>query len=365
MMPVRRLIAALVVAFAAAGVAAAAPLDTPFRGARVDAGWTEAVVVVSDLDRSIAYFGAVAGWQVRARASTPRALLDFWGLPAKAAGREVLLCNPGDDYGCVRLVRLTGVAQTQIRDSALPWETGGVFSLMTRSRDIQGAYRRAVALGFGGFSPPTGFDYQGVALSNVVLRGPDGVNVAIYQRDRPALTGWATIRRLSSPFNAMQMVRDRDAARDFYTGVFGYGVLANADFFDASAGVNNFAVPQNLVTTLPRRHAILGIDVNGLADAGGEPAGGDDAVRRSEGARPGGRRPHPQPRHRGPALSHAHPGRLCGPRPGGGLCGARSGHGDRARLGRRAHRRHHQPGRGGQRADRAGGPVGRNQEEQR
>jgi len=250
-------------------LAAAAPPDTPFRDLKPDTGWSEAVVSVSDLDRTIRYFVEVAGWTVRARADTPRAVLALWGLPPTATAREALVCNAGDEYGCVRLIRFAGVAQAQMRPSAMPWDTGGVFSLMTRARDLRAAYDRAVALGYGGFSEPTRFDYQGVHLSNVVLRGPDGVNIAIYQRDAPALTGWATITKLSSPFNAMQTVRDRDAARDFYVRVFGYGVLANADFVDAAPGPNNFAVPQNMVTTLPRRHAILGIGVNGLANAAG------------------------------------------------------------------------------------------------
>ena len=250
------------------GLAHAAP-NTPFRDLKPDTGWSEAIVSVSNLARSIEYFDKVAGWKVVARNKTPRGAMDYWQLPDAAKGDEALLCNPGDSYGCVRLIQFSGVAQVQIRSSAQPWETGGIFSLMTRSRDLDGAFARSRALGFSGYSDPTLFDYQGVQLENVVLRGPDGVNIAIYQRNRPNLEGWETIRKLSSPFNAMQMVRSRDASRDFYITALGYGILANADFTDTVAGPNNFAIPSNLVTSIPRRHAIMGIGVKGLADAAG------------------------------------------------------------------------------------------------
>ncbi|MFO0333918.1 MAG: VOC family protein [Pseudomonadota bacterium] len=244
--------------------------DTPFGPPVVDGGWSEAVVSVSSLARSIEWLTSVARWEVRRRGTTDPALLKHWGLPPTASGAEALLCNPGDQSACVRLIRFLGVpSQVQIRSGAQAWEPGGIYSLMTRSRDTEAAFARHVALGYTGVSDPIFFDYQGVQIRNVVLRGPDGVNLAIYERVRPPLSGWTTIRGLSSPFNAMQMVRDRDRARDFYLRVFGYEVLSNAEFLDPKPGPNNFGVPANLVTSVSRRHAILGIGVAGLGDAAG------------------------------------------------------------------------------------------------
>jgi catechol 2,3-dioxygenase-like lactoylglutathione lyase family enzyme len=239
---------------------AALSLDTPFVGVVPDGGWTEAIVIVADLRRALEFYTVVAGWQPVARGRTSPELLRLWRLPRAASGTEVLLGNPGDGSGFVRLVQFQDVGpQVQIRSSAMPWDTGGVFSLMTRSRDLDGAYLRAQRLGYSGFNEPTEFNFGGVVLRNVVIRGPDGVNVAIYQRQRPALVGWSTIRKLSLPFNAMQMVRNRDVTRDFYSRVFGYGTLGNAEFLDTVPGPNNFALPENLVTRIPRRYAIMTI----------------------------------------------------------------------------------------------------------
>jgi len=255
----------------AAGLLAAATLpwlsprpahaETPFSEPRPDAGWSEAVVVVSDLARMDAVLDAVAGWQPAWRGPTPAAVLPLWGLPAAASGTEVLLQNPGDRAGFVRLVQLAGVgAQRQIRSSAMPWDTGGVFSLMTRSRDLDGAFSRAQALGFSAFNDPVDFDFGGVVLRNVVLRLPDGLNLAIYERRKPLLNGWDTIRKLSAPFNAMQTVAHRDGTRDFYKAVLGYTPLADSTFLDPAPGPNNFALPHNLTTRIERRFAIMAIE---------------------------------------------------------------------------------------------------------
>lgn len=264
------LVSVLSAPFAASAAATPSPhIDTPFGKPQADLGWSEAVISVSRLGVMEEFLTQVAQWRVVSRGETDPALLRHWGLPPEARAREALLCNPGDQSGCVRLIEFSGVPQVQIRSGAQPWETGGIFSLMTRSRDIDGAFARARSLGYAGFSDPIHFDYKGVRLKNMVLRGPDGVNLAIYQREIPSLEGWSTIRGLSSPFNAMQMVRNREVSRAFWMEVLGYSSLSDAEFLDDKPGENNFALPANLVTSVSRRHSILGKGVAGLANGAG------------------------------------------------------------------------------------------------
>jgi catechol 2,3-dioxygenase-like lactoylglutathione lyase family enzyme len=236
------------------------PPATYFAAARADAGWAEAVLIVRSLQRTSAWLEEVAGWTVRDRSRTRPELLRLWELPQGAEGREWLMGNPGDASGLVRLVELEGAGpQQEIRASGMPWDTGGVFSLMTRSRALDAAFARHQAMGFSAFNDPQDFDFGGVVLRNIVLRGPDGVNLAIYERVSPRLTGWTTIRKLSAPFNAMQMVRDVGAARRFYEGLFGYAPVAAGRFLDPAPAPNNFALPQNLATTSPRDYAIMAV----------------------------------------------------------------------------------------------------------
>ncbi len=232
-----------------------------FDAPRPDAGWAEAVVVVRSLERTAGWLAEVAGWAPRGpEQATPASVLRLWQLPAAASGRELLLGNPGDESGFVRLVQLENAGpQVEIRSSAMTWDTGGVFSLMTRARDLDAAFARHQAMGFSAFNDPTDFDFGGVILRNIVLRGPDGVNIAIYERKKPLLVGWETISKLSAPFNAMQMVRDVRAARRFYETLFGYAPVAAGSFIDPAESPNNFALPQNIATERPRDYAIMAV----------------------------------------------------------------------------------------------------------
>ena len=47
----------------------------------------------------------------------------------------------------VRLIQVDGVSHQPIRGSAQPWDTGGIFLLLIRFRDIEGVLRRANDIG--------------------------------------------------------------------------------------------------------------------------------------------------------------------------------------------------------------------------
>jgi catechol 2,3-dioxygenase-like lactoylglutathione lyase family enzyme len=259
----RRLFLAGAAALVAAPLLGQTVIPQSFFGpARDDAGWAEAVVVVRSLARTTDWLGEVAGWSARrADMATPAAVLRLWGLPEGAEGRERVLGNAGDESGLVRLVELENAGpQVEIRGNGMTWDTGGVFSLMTRSRSLDAVYARHQAMGYSAFNEPTDFDFGGVVLRNIVLRGPDGVNIAIYERRSPLLVGWQTIRKLSAPFNAMQMVRDVAAAQRFYATLFGYVPVAAGAFLDPALTPNNFALPQNVAMERARRYAILAIE---------------------------------------------------------------------------------------------------------
>jgi len=260
--PSRRTVAAQLASLAVA-VAAPAALRGPARAAPAPAprhpGWAEAVAIVTSLARTARWLADVAGWTRVWRGPTPPGVLALWGLPAGARGEEWLMGNPGDSFGRVRLVQLSGAGpQRRIRPAAMPWEPGGLFSLMVRTRDLDAAWARHQALGFDAFSEPYAFTFGGVALRNIVLRGPDGINLAVYERVRPQLEGWPNLTRLSPPFNSMMMVADRARSQRFWEDAgLGLGVLAQGRFTDPAPEMNNFAIPANLVTSAARSYAIL------------------------------------------------------------------------------------------------------------
>lgn len=218
--------------------------------------WSEVVVSVADLEESAAWLVNDGGWHAVARGSVSREELAYWGLPAVVTGAFLKICAPEADTGCIRYVRFDGAKkQRPIRLAARPWDTGGIFSIMLRSDNVQAMFDAAIARGWWAESPPYAFSFGGSDLVNVVIRGPHGVNYALYERAAPPFAGFP-VGRLSQAFNTMRMVRDQPLALAFFRDRLGFAVLFDAPFTDPEARANNFSVPANLATTLVRRAAV-------------------------------------------------------------------------------------------------------------
>ncbi len=218
--------------------------------------WTEAVVSVRDPVGAARLFEEVGQWTVSAAGKIARSELDYWHLPATATGTFLRICAPQAATGCIRFVRFDGVAQRPIRLAARPWDTGGIFSVMVRSSDAQAVFDRAIALGWWAESEPIAFVFKGSDLRNVVLTGPDGINLALYQRVSPPFTDYP-VGLISKGFNSMRMVRDQRASVAFYRDKLGFAAAFDADYVDPQPLSSNFSLPRNLTTTVVRRAAAL------------------------------------------------------------------------------------------------------------
>lgn len=210
--------------------------------------WDEAVLCVRDLDRWIEALDHLLGWTVQMRNDIDPRLLQAWGLPAHARGREALLVNPADPPRCVRLMQLSGVAQVEIRSSGNHWDTGGIFSLLTYVRDVDATFAAAQQLGWSAFHDPVEMHFGERVLRNVVLRGWDGVNFGLYRVLRP-VPPEAGYPKAAMSFNAQQSVRDIEPARRFWRDVLGW-----TSWFDGVTHLacNNFGMPQNFVGKMPK-----------------------------------------------------------------------------------------------------------------
>jgi catechol 2,3-dioxygenase-like lactoylglutathione lyase family enzyme len=220
-------------------------------------GWQEAVVHVANPAPWVDFLTQDAGWRVMSRGRIDASVIAAWNLPATVTGSEILLGNPGDTKGWIRLVTLQGTQSQPIRPAAQAWDPGGWFSIMTRSRDATAIYNKAIARGWTAYNSPQEFSFGGVALKNVVIRGPDGVNIAIYERLSPKLEGWDTITGISRGFNVMAMVKDFEAERKFFQDGLGFGAWFVGNYEDQVPVATNFGLPVNLSTTTPRRSGIL------------------------------------------------------------------------------------------------------------
>lgn len=223
----------------------------------LSAPWREALISVRNPDEAARFFIEVGGFEVIARGQVDNREIAYWRLGEGVDGDFLLLKAPGTDHGFLRFVRFNAVQQTPVRVGARAWDSGGYFSLMMRARGLEAVYADALALGWMAESEPVRFDFSPSVLGNVVLKGPDGINIALYERHEPPLDAFWQFERLSQPFNAMQMVADIEPADEFFTQVLGMEHFWAGDFIDPVAGPNNFGLPQNLTTEIARRTRIL------------------------------------------------------------------------------------------------------------
>lgn len=220
-------------------------------------GWQEAVVSVRDLAPIRDFMVEVAGYEVMETGPLEQAWLEAWGLPEEAGGAYALLRSPGKSVGWVRLVRFDGVEQQLIRPGAQAWDQGGLFSLMVRSNEAADVADAAHARGWSVFNQPQIFEFGPLTIKNVVVRLPDGVNLAVYSRVSPPVEGWDDLEGFSYPFNTMAMVHDIEAERAFFEDGLGFSPFWEGDYIDAGPVDTNFAMPDNLAPEIPRRTAIL------------------------------------------------------------------------------------------------------------
>lgn len=252
----RACLGAALLLFAVAATAKAAPM--PALQLTPGDGWHEAMVVVSDLDNTRRFLIAVAGWIAYREGPVTEAHLAYFGLDRPgASGRYALMRAPDSDRGWVRLIEYRGLPSRMIRAHAQPWDSGGIFSLMTRSADARRNLADAERLGWLAYSEPYDFRFGDLSLRNVILRGPDGVNLAVYEWLDPRRDDVPVAGAVTHAFNSMQMVRDLPAARSFYVDKLGFDVIAEGEFLDPEPRPTNFGLPLNYATRIPRAYCIL------------------------------------------------------------------------------------------------------------
>jgi catechol 2,3-dioxygenase-like lactoylglutathione lyase family enzyme len=218
--------------------------------------WSEAVVSVENIADAKRLFVEVGDWRVIDKGKVARAELDYWKLPAKATATFERICAPAVETGCIRFVRFTGVQQRPIRLATRAWDTGGIYSIMVRSDNVPALFDAAIKMGWWAESEPVRFTFGKSDLRNVVLVGPHGINLAVYERISPAFTAFP-VGRISQGFNSMRMVRDKPSSRAFYEKLLGFSVVFDSGFEPAEPARSNFGIPLNYTPQIKRSAAAL------------------------------------------------------------------------------------------------------------
>ncbi|GGY38795.1 VOC family protein [Parvularcula lutaonensis] len=216
--------------------------------------WLMATASVTDLDRSARFFREIGGYETAFQGPLDEAEIEALGLPEGAGGEVLVLRAPGAEHGLVRLIRFDHAGQkVPTRPGARAWDTGCIWSLMVRMKDIEAIYHDAIALGWWTETPITYLEFGPSKLNVVVFKGPDGLQVQGYERlTTPLPDGFPAFERMSQPFNVMQMTRDREAARALMEDILGFARFWYGDpYTDKEPTVMPLGIPRNLTTTIP------------------------------------------------------------------------------------------------------------------
>jgi catechol 2,3-dioxygenase-like lactoylglutathione lyase family enzyme len=192
-------------------------------------GWCEAVVIVPDLAPWIETLTRVGGWEVLDRTHGETSLNRFWALPETARCDQVLMRNIGTRTGWLRLVRVEGAEQRQIRPDDQAWDVGGVQALDIRVLDIEATRQSLHARGWRAQSDPVRYKTYGVEVIQWAPVSPDGVRLSLIQRIAPPLVGWSELKHWSRVANAAITVDDMAASQAFFGGVLGLSAASHSN----------------------------------------------------------------------------------------------------------------------------------------
>lgn len=222
-------------------------------------GMQEIVVSVHNLEQLRSNLMDIGRWSAHPLPDAPAGQFAAWHVPAGCSRIEqVLMVAEHETRGMVRLVRFHGVESDLMRPAQHPWDTGGFFDFNVYVRDTNAMYRALQRVGWAAFGPPTDYHLGDFSIRQAVIRGPDGLVMVMLQAFGKVLVELPAFTAMSRTFNALQVVRDYDVAREFFVDKLGWSPLMERDIRDSDEpGRNMLGIPGNIARTVRRRVGIF------------------------------------------------------------------------------------------------------------
>lgn len=207
-------------------------------------GFQEVVAIVKNCDDTARRLQAIFGFEILAEGAVDAAALVLLGLDANWSARDVLVGDPAQQRGYIRLISVADQRLPVGRDGGQAWDSGGIFDFNIRAlRSIEDVQSKMTDEGFVGHAPVTHWQFGPLDVKEVVLSDADGLCIALMQRLAPPLTGYEQVEGpVSYVFNSTQVVRDFDAARAFYVDHLGWQVVQETTM-KQSQSVNCMGLP--------------------------------------------------------------------------------------------------------------------------
>lgn len=250
-----------------------------------DNGFHEVVAIVLSAANSAQRIAESFDYEIIHKGTPDPRILSSMGIPKDWEAEEVLVGDPSQQRGFMRLLSFPGRDTGQMRSGGNPWDTGGIFDINIRAfRDIEGLHARMNRNGFVGYAPITQWQFGPLDVKEAVLNDSDGVGIAVMERMAPPLEDHQKLARQTSYiFNSTQVVSDYDSARAYYVDTLGWTPIQETEWVHED-GKNCMGLPRNFASTCTMKVGIyqsnglnegsveiIGMDADGIDTAAGRP----------------------------------------------------------------------------------------------
>lgn len=204
--------------------------------------WQSVTVIVSDLESVAPLFTEIGGFETVTKSDN-----------------QWILRAPGSDSGYIHFVK-NEQAKGPIRPAtSRAWDKGCYWSIMMRAKDIPSIIIDAKPLGWTPLTDMAFLEFGSSKLNIIVLTHESGVRVQLYERlTTPLPDGFTPFKRISRPFNIMQMSEDRDKSYNFFQQGLGFDTFFyGPPYKSEEEEVMPLGLPPNLTTTKAYNTAIM------------------------------------------------------------------------------------------------------------
>ncbi len=208
-------------------------------------GFQEVIFSVYNIKNWVTFLEGVCGWKVVYKKKAPKSLNNLWLIDDTILIEEVLLIVPGENDGFLRLVKFYTKAQQQIRSGTRIWDSGGIFDVNTRVKDIKKMYSDFQNEGWNGYTDPHRFVFGKFDVSEVLLKGPEGITIAAMQRFNPPLEGFE-FEKTSRFFNSTTICKNYDKTLTFFKEVLEFKIYFETPGDKRENGMNVVGIPPNI-----------------------------------------------------------------------------------------------------------------------
>lgn len=220
----------------------------------------EMIYSVGDMEKVSSFFCDYGGWEEVGAYETSRDVLDLWSLDSEASANELLLQFDNHPRGLLRLVKFHDVAQTYIRSSQKPWDTGGIMDINLRVHDVKASFEELREMGWHGLSDPLFQTMGPFQLYDILMQGYDDIIVAFTHRTQPKLELKEGFKLPTHIYNSSLVVKDLKASRHFYEELMGFTLLNEYEVKKESPQENMFGVPFNIIPEVNCKANIFSLD---------------------------------------------------------------------------------------------------------